>query len=199
MALAAPAMSLPRDSTRSLPCGTRCEAVSRGMPGHSADRPPRSPCGSKNRYVLHNDRRRECPTGPHRLAHSPRTGSSAFGGELPARPDLRERISGTQQPTGVTGELFSTAFRWSSAWHSRDTARISNHYVHTLSKIDPQSEQLDGIESLRSIRSRNNWTVSSYQCAYSTQMKCIFHSGTGINCGWQYSHEQVKIGNGVGD
>jgi hypothetical protein len=65
---------------------------------------------------------------------------------LPASPDLRERISGTQQPTGVTGELFSTAFRWSSAWHSRDTARISNHYVHTLSKIDPQSEQLDGVE-----------------------------------------------------
>ena len=129
MAFAAPAMSLPRDSIRSLPCGTGCEAVSRG---------------SKDRYVLHNDRRRECPTGPHRLAHSPRTGSS---GELPARPDLRERISGTlPPPTGVTGELFSTAFRWSSAWHSRDTARISNHYVHTLSKIDPQSEQLDGVE-----------------------------------------------------
>ena len=43
---------------------------------------------------------------------SPRTGSPAFGGELPARPvSLRERISGTPQPTGVTGEPFYTAFR----------------------------------------------------------------------------------------
>jgi hypothetical protein len=80
-----------------------------------------------------------------RAAQRPSQGVSNSG-ELPARQDLRERISGTQQPTGVTGELFSTAFRWSSAWHSRDTARISNHYVHTLSKIDPQSEQLDGVE-----------------------------------------------------
>jgi len=80
-----------------------------------------------------------------RAAQRPSQGVSNSG-ELPARQDLRERISGTQQPTGVTGELFSTAFRWSSAWHSRDTARISNHYVHTLSKIDPQSKQLDGVE-----------------------------------------------------
>ena len=146
MALAVPAMSLPRDSTRSLTLRDGLRGGQSRNAGAFRDRPPRSPCGSKNRYVLHNDRRRECPTGPHRLAHSPRTGSSAFGGDVPARPDLRERISGTQQPTGVTGELFSTAFRWSSAWHSRDTARISNHYVHTLSKIDPQSKQLDGVE-----------------------------------------------------
>ena len=146
MALAVPAMSLPRDSTRSLTLRDGLRSGQSRNAGAFRDRPLRSPCGSKDRYVLHNDRRRECPTGPHRLAHSPRTGSSAFGGELPASPDLRERISGTQQPTGVTGELFSTAFRWSSAWHSRDTARISNHYVHTLSKIDPQSEQLDGVE-----------------------------------------------------
>ena len=146
MALAAPAMSLPRDSIRSLQGFALRDGLRGGQSrnaGAFRNRPLRSPCGSKNRYVLHNDRRRECPTGPHRLAHSPRTGSS---GELPARPDLRERISGTLPPTGVTGELFSTAFRWSSAWHSRDTARISNHYVHTLSKIDPQSEQLDGVE-----------------------------------------------------
>ncbi len=167
--------------------------------------------------MLHNDRRRECPTGPRRLAHSPRTGSSAFGGELPARPDLRERISGTQQPTGVTGEPFYTALCWSSAWHSRDAARISIHTVHSLSKIDPQSEQLDGVDSLRSIRSRNNWTVSSYYSKIDPQSEqldgvdslrsirsrnnwtvssylsvCIFHSGTGINCGWQYSNQQRK-------
>ena len=146
MALAAPAMSLPRDSTRSLTLRDGLRSGQSRNAGAFRDRPLRSPCGSKDRCVLHNDRRRECPTGPHRLTHSPRTGSSAFGGELPASPDLRERISGTQQPTGVTGELFSTAFSWSSAWHSRDTARISNHYVHTLSKIDPQSEQLDGVE-----------------------------------------------------
>jgi hypothetical protein len=139
--------------------------------------------------VLHNDRHRECPTGPHRLTHRPRTGSSAFGGELPARPDLRERISGTLQPTGVTGEPFYTALCWSSAWHSRGTSGISNFSIQTLSKIDPQSEQLDGVDSLRSIRSRNNWTVSSHLSV------CIFHSGTGINCGWQYSNEQRNVSN----
>ena len=54
---------------------------------------------------------RECPTGPRRF-HSLGTGSPAFGGELPARPVcLRERISGTPQPTGVTGAPFYTAFR----------------------------------------------------------------------------------------
>ncbi len=109
MALAVPAISLPRNVTRSLPCGAGCEVVSHGMQWQSVafrDRLPRSPCGRKNRYVLHTDRHRECPKGSHRLTHSLRTGSSAFGGELPARQDLRERISGTTQPTGVTGEPF---------------------------------------------------------------------------------------------
>ena len=139
---------------------------------------------------------------------------------MPARPDLRERISGTLQPTGVTGAPFYTALCWSSAWHSRGTSGISNFSIQTLSKIDPQSEQLDGVESLRSIRSRNNRTVSSYYSKIDQQSEqldgvdslrsirsrnnwtvsshrsvCIFHSGTGINCGWQYSNEQRNVSN----
>ena len=171
--------------------------------------------------MLHNDRHRECPTGPHRPTHSPRTGSSAFGGELPARPDLRERSSGTLRPTGVTGEPFYTAFCWSSAWHSRGTSGISNFSIQTLSKIDPQSEQLDGVDSLRSIRSRNNWTVSSNYSQIDPQSEqldgvdslrsirsrnnwtvssylsvCIFHSGTGINADGSIPTNNVKIPNG---
>jgi hypothetical protein len=109
MALAVPVMSLPKDSTRNLLNFTLLDGL-RGSQSRNVVAfrylPLRSPCGSKNRYVLHNDRHRECPAGPRRPAHSPRTGSSAIGREIPARPELRERISGTQQMTGVTGEPF---------------------------------------------------------------------------------------------
>ena len=47
MALAVPAMSLPRVLTRSLTCGTDCEIVSHGMPWHSVTDHIAAPAGAR--------------------------------------------------------------------------------------------------------------------------------------------------------
>ena len=99
---------------------------------------------------------------PQQLSQSEDWISPAFGGELAARPvSLRERISGTPQPTGDTLEPFYTAFRVefcvAKLRYSTHLYQFSIHSAGVFKSAAGNSSIPIGQPAyLRSIRSRNN-------------------------------------------
>jgi hypothetical protein len=101
-----------------------------GQSRNAVTEAPSSPCGSKNRYVLHTVVARKS-NGAQQISQSepPMTGSSVFGGELSARPvSLRESISGTPQPT----ELRESPFTPRSEGVLRGIGTIQHAFLSSL-------------------------------------------------------------------
>ena len=148
MALAAPAMSLPRDSIRSLPCGTGCEAVSRGMPGHSATDHFAAPAGARTDTC--------CTTT---VAGSVQQGPTD---SLTVRGSDHLRSAGMCQPgriyASVSQERSNRLELRESSFRPRSVG-----VLHGIVVIQHASLTTMSTPYLRSIRSRNNWTVSSYE------------------------------------
>jgi len=156
MALAAPAMSLPRDSTRSLPCGTRCEAVSRGMPGHSATDHLAAPAGARTDTC--------CTTT---VAGSVQQGPTD---SLTVRGPDHLRSAGMCQP----GRIYASVSQERSNRLELRDCSFRPHSVgvlHGIVVIQHASLTTMSTPYLRSIRSRNNWTVSSYESKIDPQSK----------------------------
>jgi len=156
MALAVPAMSLPRDSTRSLPCGTGCEAVSRGMPGHSATDHVTAPAGARTDTC--------CTTT---VAGSVQQGPTD---SLTVRGPDHLRSAGSCQPARIYA---SVSQERSNRLELRESS-FRPHSVgvlHGIVVIQHASLTTMSTPYLRSIRSRNNWTVSSYESKIDPQSK----------------------------
>ena len=145
MALAAPAMSLPRDSIRSLPCGTGCEAVSRGMPGHSATDHFAAPAGARTDTCCTTTVAGSVQQGPTDSLTV--RGPDHLGSCQPGRI-----YASVSQERCYRLELRESSFRPRSVGVLHGIVVIQHASLTTMST-----------PYLRSIRIRNNWTVSSYE------------------------------------
>jgi hypothetical protein len=146
MALAAPAMSLPRDSIRSLPCGTGCEAVSRGMPGHSATDHFAAPAGARTDTCCTTTVAGSVQQGP--------TDSLTVRG-----PDHL----GSCQPGRIYASVSQERCRHRLELRESSFRPRSVGVLHGIVVIQHASLTTMSTPYQRSIRSRNNWTVSSYE------------------------------------
>ncbi len=126
--------------------------------------PPRSPCGSKNRYVLNSDgsKKSDGPGASHftqsedcdrlQRAESCHPGRCLYASVSQER---RDRLVLRESP-------FTPRTRWSFAWHShRYSANLCplswriqigsrsqqySNWIASLSKIDPQPAQLNDVD-----------------------------------------------------
>ena len=156
-----PAMSLLRDSTRCLLCGTGYEAVSHETPWPTR---PAAPAGARIDTCC-TATVAKSPTGP-RTSHSPRTAISFRGRRVVSQAGVFTRAYLRNAATCWSYEraLLHRIPAWSFAWHShRYSANLCplswriqigsrvqqySDWIASLSKIDPQPAQLNDVDLL---------------------------------------------------
>ncbi len=146
MALAVPAMSLPRDPTRSVTSGTDCEAVSHGMPWHSVTDHLAAPAGAKTDTCCTTTVTGSVQQGP--------TDMRTVQG-----PD-HLRLAESCQP----GRIYASVSQERSNRLELRESPFTQHYVgvlHGIVVIHQASLTTLSTPYLKSIRSQNNWTVST--------------------------------------
>jgi hypothetical protein len=145
MALAVPAMSLPRVLTRSLTCGTDCKMVSHGMPRHSVTDHLAAPAGARTDTC--------CTTTV--------TGSVQQGptDSLTVRGPAHLRLAESCQP----GRIYASVSQERCNRLELRESPFTPHFVgvlHGIVVVRQASLTFLSKPYLRSIRSRNNWTAS---------------------------------------